>query len=87
MMIRPHMRRVAEKDIRFFPSRKSFDFRVFLLQPLLHKPLVAFQRMIQRLLTTDPELRQKPSNVDDAQLDLEFVLDQLCHHFPRPQGE
>src|SRR5215472_12915350 len=61
MMIRAHMRRVAEEYIRSFPSRTSFDFRVLLLEPFLHKPLVAFQRMIQRLLTADPELRQKPS--------------------------
>jgi hypothetical protein len=64
MMIRAHMRGVAEIDLGVFPARKSFDPRVFLLEPLLHQRLVAFQGMIQPLLTADPELRQKPSNGD-----------------------
>src|SRR6516162_8571950 len=64
MMIRAHMRSVAEIDLGVFPPRKSFDPRVFLLEPLLHQRLVALQGMIQRLLTADPELRQKPSNGD-----------------------
>jgi hypothetical protein len=65
------MRRVPEIDVGFFLTRKSFDLRVFLLEPLLHQRLVAFQRMMQRLLIADPELGQKPSNGDEAQRDVE----------------
>jgi hypothetical protein len=43
MMIRAHMRGVAEVDIGLFPLRHSLDLRVFLLEPLLHQRLVAFQ--------------------------------------------
>src|SRR5580658_4940491 len=42
---------------------------------------------MQRPLTGDSKLRQKPSNGDRAQGDIEFDLDQPCHHFPRPQGK
>jgi hypothetical protein len=62
MMIRAHMRCVSEMDVGFFSTRKGFDLRVFLLEPLLHQRLVAFQRMMQRVLTADAELRQKPPN-------------------------
>jgi hypothetical protein len=37
MMIRAHVRGVAEVDIGFYPLRQSPDPRVFLLEPLLHR--------------------------------------------------
>jgi hypothetical protein len=60
MMIRAHVRGVAEVDIGLFPLRHRPDLRVFLLEPLLHQRLVAFQRAMQRLLASDAQLRQKP---------------------------
>src|SRR6266849_935224 len=85
MMIRAHMRGVAEVDIGFFPMRQSFDPREFLLEPLLHQRLVPFQRTMQRLLASDAQLGQKPSDRDQAQRDLEFIFDQRRHHLTRPQ--
>src|SRR5207248_10438310 len=47
MMNRAHMRRVAEIDVGFFSARKGFDLRVFPLEPLLHRRLAAFPRLMQ----------------------------------------
>src|SRR5712671_4104424 len=85
MMIRAHVRGVGEVDIGFFPMRQSLDPREFLLEPLLHQRLVPFQRTMQRLLASDAELGQKPSDRDQAQRDIEFILDQRRHHLTRPQ--
>jgi hypothetical protein len=43
-MIRAHVGGIAKEDLRFFPLRKSFDLRVFLLEPLLDQGLVALLR-------------------------------------------
>ena len=66
MMIRAHMRRVAEINVGFFSLREHSDLRVFLLEPLLHQRIVPFQRTMQRLLAGDAELRQKPSDRDHS---------------------
>jgi hypothetical protein len=50
MVIRAHMRGVAEVDLSLFPVRQSFDPREFLLKPLLHQRFVPFQCTMQRLL-------------------------------------
>src|SRR5277367_651530 len=34
VMIRAHVGGIAKEDLRFFPLRKGFDLRVFLLEPL-----------------------------------------------------
>src|SRR2546425_5764351 len=87
MMIRAQMRGVAEVDRGLLPLRKRSDPRIVPLEPLLHQRLVAFQRAMQRPLASDAELRQKPSDRDQAQRDVEFVLDQRGHHLARPQGK
>jgi hypothetical protein len=48
MMIRAHMRRIAEVNVGFHSPCKSLDLRVFLLEPLLHQRRVALQRAMQR---------------------------------------
>src|SRR5258708_28959821 len=85
MMIRAHVRGVAEVDLSLFPLRQSFDPREFLLEPLLHQSFVPFQRTMQRLLAGDAELRQKPPDRNQAQRDIEFIFDQRRHHLARPQ--
>src|SRR5882724_7502512 len=87
MMIRAQMRGVAEVDRGLLPLRKRSDPRIVPLEPLLHQRLVAFKRAMQRPLASDAELRQKPSDRDQAQRDVEFVLDQRGHHLARPQGK
>ena len=87
MMIRAHMRGVAEVNLGVFPLRQRSDPRIFPLQPLLHQRFVAFQRALQRLLAGDAELRQKPSHRDQAQRDVELLLDQSGHHLAGPQCE
>src|SRR4029077_8251898 len=57
VMIRAHVGSIAKEDLRFFPLRKGFDLRVFLLEPLLDKGLVALLRAVQRLLASDAEWR------------------------------
>src|SRR5260221_14526831 len=76
MMIRAHMRGIAEVDLSLFPLRQSFDPREFLLEPLLHQSFVPFQRTMQSLLASDAELSQKPPDRDQAQQDIEFIFDQ-----------
>src|SRR5260370_1314606 len=85
MMIRAHMRGIAEVDLSLFPLRQSFDPREFLLEPLLHQSFVPFQRTMQRLLASDAELSQKPPDRDQAQQDIEFIFDQRRYHLARPQ--
>ena len=87
MVILTHMRGITEEDVGFFPLCKSFDFRVFLFEPLLHQRFVVFQRTMQRPLAGDPKLRQKPTNRDHAQRNFESIFDKLCYHFARPQGK
>ena len=63
MVIRAHMRGVAEVDLSLFPLRQSLDPRECLLEPLLHQRLVPFQRTMQRPLAGDAELsEQSPDN-------------------------
>src|ERR1700730_8645223 len=50
VMIRAHVGSIAKENLRFFPLRKRFDLRVFLLEPLLDQGLVALLRAVQRLL-------------------------------------
>src|SRR5215472_15860697 len=85
MMIRAHMRGIAEVDLSLFPLRQSFDPRKFLLEPLLHQRLVLFQRTMQRLLAGDAELSEKSPDRNYAQRDIEFIFDQGRHHLARPQ--
>jgi hypothetical protein len=61
MVIRAHMRGVAEVDLSLFPVRQSFEPREFLLKPLLHQRFVPFQCTMQRLLTGDAKLSEKLS--------------------------
>src|SRR6266481_7079130 len=67
VMIRAHVGGIAKEDLRFFPLRKGFDLRVFLLEPLLNKRLVALLRTVQGLLTGNAELRQQPTDRIGAQ--------------------
>src|ERR1700720_3402189 len=85
MVIRAHMRGVAEVNLSPFPPRQSFDPWEFLLEPLLHQSFVPFQRTMQRLLAGDAELGQKPTDRNQAQRDIEFIFDQRCNHLARPQ--
>src|SRR6476646_6383759 len=62
VMIRAHVGGIAKEDLRFFPLRKGFDLRVFLLEPLLDQGLVALLRAVQRLLASDAELRQQSTD-------------------------
>src|SRR6202171_4810891 len=87
MMIRAHVRGVAEVDIGFFPLCQSPDPRVFLLEPLLHQCLIPLQRTMQRFLAGDAELRQQPSDRHQAQRDVEFIFDQRRYHLARPQSK
>src|SRR6516164_2506246 len=87
MVIRAHMGRIAEENVGFFPLRKSPDFGVFLFEPLLHQRLVVFQRTMQRLLAGDTKLRQKSTNRDRAQRNIESIFDKFCYHFARPEGK
>ena len=59
--------------------------RVLLLEPLLDQSLVAFLRAVQRLLASDPELRQQATDGIGAQRHAKLVLDQLGDHVTRPQ--
>ena len=63
------------------------DFWIVLLQPLLNQSFVKLLRAMQRLLTSDPKLRQEPPHRRRAQNDVELVLDHLRHHLARPQRE
>src|ERR1700674_1086922 len=87
MMIRAHVRGVAEVDIGFFPLCQSPDPRVFLLEPLLHQCLIPLQRTMQRFLAGDAELRQQPSDRHQAQRDVEFIFDQRRYHLACPQSK
>src|SRR5271169_3103540 len=61
VMIRAHVGGIAKENLRFFPLRKGFDLRVFLLEPLLDQGLVALLRAVQGLQrspSTSPILRQ-----------------------------
>jgi pimeloyl-ACP methyl ester carboxylesterase len=69
VMIRAHVGGIAKEDLRFFPLRKGFDLRVFLLEPLLDQGLVALLRAMQRLLASDAELCQQSTNRIGAQRD------------------
>src|SRR5262245_57625211 len=85
MVIRAHMRGVAEVDLSLFPLRQSLDPRECLLEPLLHQRLVPFQRTMQRPLAGDAELSEQSPDRDQAQRDIEFIVDQCRHHLARPQ--
>src|SRR4029077_14118513 len=61
MMIRAHVRGVAEVDVGLFPLRQSSDARVFLLEPLLHQRLILFQRMMQRPLAMPSCANSRPT--------------------------
>ena len=87
VMIRAHMSRIAEENLRFFPLRKGFDLRVFLLEPLPHQSLVAFLRSVQRLLAGDAKLRQQPPDRIRAQRNATLGFDQRRYHFACPQRE
>src|ERR1700691_1930475 len=87
VMIRAHVGGIAKEDLRFFPLRKGFDLRVFLLEPLLDQGLVALLRAVQRLLASDAELGQQSTNRIGAQRDAKLIQDQLGHHVARPQRE
>src|ERR1700692_1277530 len=87
VMIRAHVGSIAEEDLRFFPLRKGFDLRVFLLEPLLDQGLVALLRAVQRLLASDAKLRQQSTNRIGAQRDAKLIQDQLGHHVARPQSK
>src|ERR1019366_10213687 len=87
VMIRAHVGGIPKEDVRFFPLRKGFDLRVFLLEPLLYQSLVALLRTVQRLLAGNAELRQQPANRIGAQHYAKLVVDQFGHHFARPQRE
>ena len=52
----------AEIDVHplFFGHR--LDLRVFFLEPLPNQRLIAFDRAMQWLLTSDADLRQQPAN-------------------------
>src|ERR1700674_2012515 len=67
VMIRAHVGGIPKEDVRFFPLRKGFDPRVFLLEPLLDQSLVALLRTVQRLLTGNAELRQQSTHRIGAQ--------------------
>src|SRR5260370_25259134 len=67
MMIRAHVRGVAEVDLSLFPLRQTFDPRAFLLDPLLHQRFVPFQRTMPRLPPTEAELGEKPPDRNQAQ--------------------
>src|SRR3984893_2259935 len=87
VMIRAHVGSIAKENLRFFPLRKRFDLRVFLLEPLLDQGLVALLRAVQRLLASDAELRQQSTNRIGAQRDAQLIQDQLGDHVARPQRE
>src|SRR5271154_2706414 len=87
VMIRAHMSRIAEENLRFFPLRNGFDLRVFLLEPLPHQSLVAFLRSVQRLLAGGAELRQQPPDRIRAQRNATLGFDQRRYHFACPQRE
>jgi putative tryptophan/tyrosine transport system substrate-binding protein len=78
---------IAKEDLRFFPLRKGFDLRVFLLEPSLDQGLVALLRAVQRLLASDAKLRQQSTNRIGAQRDAKLIQDQLGDHVARPQRE
>ena len=84
MVIGAHMRRVAKVNLRLFAVRQGFDLRIFFFQPLFHQRLVPLQRLVQRLLAGEPQLRQQAPNRGSTQFDLIFVFDQLGDHLARP---
>src|ERR1700730_5408254 len=67
VMIRAHVGGIAKEDLRFFPLRKGFDLRVFLLEPLLDQGIVTLLRAVHRLLASAAELRQQSTNRIGAQ--------------------
>src|SRR6202171_39100 len=73
VMIGADVRRGAEIDVRplFFGHR--LDLRVFFLEPLPNQRLIAFDRAMQWLLTSDADLRQQPANWP-ASMMLNFLL-------------
>lgn len=85
MVIGTHVGGIAKIDVSPLFFRHCLEFRIFLFKPLLHKGLVTFPCPVQRLLTSDAELSQKPSHGRGAQNHMELILDQLRHHRARPQ--
>ena len=59
VVIGTYVSSIAEIDVGAFSLSHRLDFRVFLLEPLLHQSLVAFDRTLQRLLAGDAKLRQE----------------------------
>ena len=78
---------IAEIDAGPFFLGHGLDFWVFLLEPLLHQSLVAFERAMQWLLAGDAELRQETPHGIGAQLYAKLVLDEFGHHLAGPQCE
>ncbi|MDQ6702231.1 MAG: hypothetical protein M3Z96_03505 [Pseudomonadota bacterium] len=66
---------------------RAVSIKSMLFDYSVDQRLVARQGTMQRLLAGDAKLRQKPSNRNAAQHDLEFVLDQLGDHLAGPQRE
>src|SRR5450631_4903999 len=85
MVIGTHVGGIAKIDVSPLFFRHCLEFRIFLFKPLLDKGFVTFACLVQRLLTSDAELSQKPSHGRGAQNHMELILDQLRHHRARPQ--
>src|SRR5665811_1006722 len=85
VVIGTHVGGIAKIDVSPLFFRYCLEFRIFLFKPLLHQRFVTFPCPVQRLLTSDAELSQKPSHGRGAQNHMELILDQLRHHRARPQ--
>ena len=77
--------RHRQRKSRLFPLRQGFDFRVFLLEPLLHQSLVTLLRPVQGFWQVMPSCASSRPTELALQDNAKLVLDQLGHHVARPQ--
>src|SRR5271167_1935729 len=80
VMIRTHVRRITEIDVRAVHLRHFLDLWIFGLQPFLHERLVTLDRTMERFLACDAHLSQQPTHGHHAKDNLEFGPDDLRHH-------
>src|SRR5258708_24699130 len=80
----PHSALVAEKYNGALLFRERAELGEITLDPSFHH-CILLERPAQRLLATQPHLRQQPSHGDHAELDAILALNQRPDHRSRPQ--
>jgi len=84
-MIRPEPHLVSPVNLRFIPPCQGLDHRIFLLQALLDRFRIRFERPPDRLLRCETPLPQVPPHRPNQKTRPISLFDQSSHSLSRPQ--